>query len=168
MKNITNTPGRAEKSVVSVSLALPRSDVLNAGFEAAYAAGVLSVVGAANDNKDASTKSPASAPSVITVGAVDWQKNRAEWSNFGPLVDIFAAGVDIPSLWSQQGIVSVNSGTSMATPHVSGLVLYLRGKENLLTPDDARDRVLALAQKGVVVNEGVGSPNFLAYHGAGA
>ncbi|KAF2794312.1 subtilisin-like proteinase Mp1 [Melanomma pulvis-pyrius CBS 109.77] len=168
VKNITNTPGRAEKSVVSVSLAYAKSDVLNAGFEAAYAAGVLSVVGAANDNEDASTKSPASEPSVITVGAVDWQKTRAEWSNFGPLVDIFAPGVEIVSLWNKDDFPTTLSGTSMSTPHVSGLVLYLRGKESLLTPDDARDRLLALAQKGVVVNEGVGSPNFLAYHGAGA
>ncbi|KAF2184168.1 subtilase [Zopfia rhizophila CBS 207.26] len=168
VKNITNTPGRASKSVVNLSLAFPTSDALNAGIEAAYAAGVLSVVGAANDGKDASTKSPASAPSAITVGAVAWNKTRASWSNYGLLVDIFAPGVDIPSLWNGQGIESVNSGTSMASPHVAGLVLYLKALENLATPAATTVRVKELALKGVVASPGTGSPNLLTYNGIGA
>lgn len=163
VKNITNTPGRAAKSVINVSLAFPTSDTLNAAFEAASAAGVLSVVGAGNDGKDASTRSPASAPSAITVGAVDWQKTAATWSNFGSSVDIFAPGVDIPSLWNGEGIVSTNSGTSMATPHVAGLVAYLRGKEDLKTNGEVIGKVLELAKKGVVKNAGTGTPNVLAY-----
>ncbi|KAH7379542.1 peptidase S8/S53 domain-containing protein [Pyrenochaeta sp. MPI-SDFR-AT-0127] len=168
VKNATGTPGRAAKSVINVSLALPFSQALNQGFAAAYASGVLSIVGAANDGKVASGKSPASEPTAITVGAVDWQKNAAEWSNFGPLVDIFAPGVDIPSLWNTEGRVATVSGTSMASPHVAGLAAYLQGKEDLNTPAKATQRILELARKGEIKTNRPNTANVLAYHGAGA
>lgn len=168
VKNITGTPGRAAKSVINVSLAFPVSQALNQGFAAAYSAGVLAVVGAANDGKDASGKSPASEPTAITVGAVDWQKNAAEWSNYGPLVDIFAPGVDVSSLYKDEGVVGIVSGTSMASPHVAGLAVYLKGKEDLDTPAKTTQRILELARKGEIKTNRANTPNVLAYHGAGA
>ncbi|KAH8599095.1 peptidase S8/S53 domain-containing protein [Bisporella sp. PMI_857] len=166
VNNITKTPGRAAKSVLNMSLALPTNQAINAAIEAAYNLGVLTVVGAGNDGKDASTRSPASAPFAITAGAIDWTNTRPTWSNYGPLVDIFAPGVRIPSLWNKEGIESVNDGTSMATPHVAGLALYLKAVEGLANPSDTTARIQELASKGQVISAEMNSPNLLAYSGA--
>lgn len=128
--------------------------------------GVLSVVGAGNDAADASTRSPASAPAALAVGAVHWNRTRASFSNYGPRVAVFAPGVDVASLWNVEGVESVNSGTSMSSPHVAGLVCYLKGLESGLdTPAATIARVKGLAIADVVADAGTGSPNLLAYNG---
>ncbi|KAI1379661.1 subtilisin-like serine protease pepD [Hypoxylon crocopeplum] len=166
VNNATGTPGRAAKSVINMSLAFPTSAMLNSAVDAASAMGVLSVVGAGNDGADASTRSPASAATALTVGAVYWNRTKAEWSNYGPDVDIFAPGVDVASLWNREGVESVNSGTSMSSPHGVGLALYLKGLEvGLDTPAATVSRIKELAISGVVANAGSGSPNLLAYNG---
>lgn len=128
--------------------------------------GVLSVVGAGNDGALASTRSPASAATALTVGAVNFNRTRASWSNYGPDVDVFAPGVDVASLWNEEGLESVNSGTSMSSPHIAGLVCYLKGLESGLDkPADTIARVKELATPDVVIDAGSGSPNLVAYNG---
>ncbi|XXG98948.1 hypothetical protein Hte_005281 [Hypoxylon texense] len=168
VNNATGTPGRAAKSVINMSLAFTTSPTLNAAVDAAAAAGVLSVVGAGNDDADASARSPASAPSALAVGAVSWNRTRAYFSNYGPAVAVFAPGVDVASLWNVEGVESVNSGTSMSSPHVAGLVCYLKGLESgsgLDSPAATVARVKQLAIADVVADAGTGSPNLLAYNG---
>lgn len=70
---------------------------LNDMAEELLNAGVFVVAGAGNDNEDTSRVSPASEPSICTVGAMDNNNHIWERSNHGPLVDIFAPGVDILS-----------------------------------------------------------------------
>lgn len=117
---------------------------------------------------DASNYSPASAPNAITVGAISSNNTRASFSNWGPVLDIFAPGVDILSTWigSDTATNSI-SGTSMATPHISGLVLYLQALEGLRTPDKIATRLSELATTDAVSATGAGSPNKLAYNGSG-
>ncbi|KAK1687499.1 peptidase S8/S53 domain-containing protein [Colletotrichum godetiae] len=165
VNNITDTPGRVSQAVINMSLAFPKSDVMNSAIDAAFDLGVTTVVGAGNDGKDASAKSPASAQKAITVGAIAWNWTRADWSNFGPDVNIFAPGLDIPSLWRQPGQVSVVSGTSMATPHVAGLVAYLQALYPLQNAAAVVEKLNELAIKGVVGNPGSGSANILAHSG---
>ncbi|KAI5920666.1 subtilisin-like serine protease pepD [Camillea tinctor] len=167
VNNMTNTPGRAAKSVINMSLAIPTSESLNSAVDAAFDLGVLTVVGAGNDGADASTRSPASAAKAVTVGAVDWTRARPNWSNYGPGVDVFAPGVDVASLWNTEGVESVNSGTSMSSPHVAGLALYLKGLGDgeADAPADAVERIKGLALQGVVSAEGEGSPNLLVWNG---
>ncbi|KAI1499292.1 peptidase S8/S53 domain-containing protein [Biscogniauxia marginata] len=166
VNNMTNTEGRAAKSVISISLAIGTSEALNSAIDAAFELGALTVVGAGNDGADASTRSPASAASAITVGAVDWTRTRPSWSNYGPGVDVFAPGVDVASIWNVEGVESVISGTSTSTPHVSGLVLYLRALEGGLdSPARTVARVKELASEGIVADAGTGSPNLLVYNG---
>lgn len=158
--------GRAANAVISMSLGGPLSVAFNAAVEAATSNGVLSVVAAGNSYADASRFSPASAPSAITVGAVDVDNNKPGFSNFGELVDVFAPGVDVLSTWiGGEDATNTISGTSMACPHVAGLALYLKALEGLESPESVAERIVGLATEDVVGSPGEQSPNRLAYNG---
>ncbi|OBR16527.1 Alkaline protease [Colletotrichum higginsianum IMI 349063] len=140
---------------------------MNSAIDAAFDLGVTTVVGAGNDGQDASATSPASAGKAITVGAVAWNRSRSDWSNYGPDVNIFAPGVDIPSLWKElDSADKLSSGTSMATPHVAGLVSYLQSVHSLANAAAVVKKLDELALKGAVGNTGAGSSNALAFNGA--
>ncbi|KAB5578875.1 extracellular alkaline serine protease [Coniochaeta sp. 2T2.1] len=159
--------GRVGKAVINMSLGGGTSKAFNNAVEAAYQAGIVTVVAAGNQGRDVGSDSPASAASAITVGAVDNNDRQAPYSNYGRAVDIYAPGSGIPSAWigSNSGTGTM-SGTSMACPHVSGLVLYLMAKEGLSNPGAIAARIKGLGSQGVVTGLGSGSPNLLAYNGA--
>ncbi|KAJ5037329.1 uncharacterized protein L3040_007505 [Drepanopeziza brunnea f. sp. 'multigermtubi'] len=162
----TNAPA---KSVLSMSLGGTLSTALNTAVRNTIAKGVTVVVAAGNDNKNAASFSPASEPLAITVGAIDINDNRASFSNFGALVDIFAPGVNVLSSWiGSNSATNTISGTSMATPHVAGLAAYLIALEGLSTPAAVQARIKALGIAGKVISPGTGSPNLIAYNGNGA
>ncbi|KAM7184443.1 subtilisin-like proteinase Mp1 [Naviculisporaceae sp. PSN 640] len=174
VNNITSSSLQA-RSVISMSLGGPLSEAFNAAVSEAYNLGVLSIVAAGNDGIDAREVSPASAPQAITVGAIDVFNTRPYWSNYGEAVDIFAPGVDVLSCWNDDDESAVLlEGTSMATPHVSGLVLYLRaldektGLGRVRAVEDVVKVVKSWGTQGVVLDGGEGSPNLLAYNGNGA
>jgi len=112
--------------IMSMSLGGPQSKALNKIIASVTAAGFPVVAAAGNDNVNAKHKSPASAPSAITVGATDIFDRRASFSNFGALIDIWAPGVSIKSAWIRhQDDTQTLQGTSMACPHVSGYAAQL-------------------------------------------
>ncbi|KAL4808300.1 alkaline protease 1 [Aspergillus unguis] len=159
---------RTGKSAINMSLGGGYSYAFNNAVEDAYDAGVLSVVAAGNDNTDASESSPASAPNALTVAASTVDNARASFSNYGDVVDIFAPGEDILSAWiGSSTATNTISGTSMATPHIVGLSLYLMALEGLSTPSAVTSRIKELATEDVLSNVR-GSPNALAFNGADA
>lgn len=130
----------------------------NAVYQATQA-GMFVAVAAGNDGKDASNYSPASERSACTVGATDSSDNRASFSNYGSIVDIFAPGVNIISTWiGSSTATNTISGTSMATPHIAGLAAYLIGLEGSRTPAALCSRIQSLSTKNVIANVGSGSP----------
>lgn len=85
--------------VANMSLGGGYSQSLNDGAAQMVRSGVFLAVAAGNDHKDASNTSPASEPSVCTVGATDKSDSLASFSNFGRALDILAPGVNILSTW---------------------------------------------------------------------
>ncbi|PLB42462.1 S8 family peptidase [Aspergillus candidus] len=157
---------RTSKASINMSLGGSFSQAFNDAVQDAFEKGVLSIVAAGNENADASDSSPASAPDAITVAAISENNARAEFSNFGKVVDIFAPGEDILSAWiGSKTATNTISGTSMATPHVVGLSLYLMSLEDLDGPAAVTKKIKDLATPDVVTDVS-GSPNALAYTGA--
>ncbi|VTT55465.1 unnamed protein product [Fusarium fujikuroi] len=116
--------------VVNMSFSVAPSPAINAAARYIVKSGYFLAVAAGNDDTDASQVSPSNEPMACTVGATAENDTRASFSNYGVLVDIFAPGIVIKSTWIRGG-VKLESGTSMATPHVTGLAAYLLGLKNI-------------------------------------
>jgi len=118
-------------------------------IKASETAGALFVAAAGNDsnNNDETPSYPASysVPNIISVAAVDNTGTKASFSNYGKRsVHIGAPGVNIYS--STGGAYDSWSGTSMATPHVSGVAALLWSHEPNLTAAQVRERLLLTAR----------------------
>lgn len=105
------------------------------------AVGIVVVAAAGNEGEGANTVGyPASDPNVLAVAAVDDANQRVWFSSTGPAVLFAAPGWAITSTYLQGGWATM-SGTSMAAPHISGMVcliqsLALRILGKFLAPDD--------------------------------
>ncbi len=121
------------------------------------ASDTLFVVAAGNENNDLRVEKkrfvPATfhLPNLLTVGAINDKKELADFSNIGEnIVDVYAPGVHIKSAWPSGDLLKpgyhVASGTSMATPYVSGLASRILEAKANLSGQELRDEVLALAK----------------------
>jgi len=153
-------------SVANMSLGGGKSTAINSAAAAAVSSGVFFAVAAGNSNDDSKYYSPASEPSVCTVGATDIADARAYFSNYGVGVDVFAPGVDVLSSWIG-GVDETNtiSGTSMASPHVAGLGAYLLGLLGPKTPAELCQHLKDTATVGSITGLPSGTVNALAYNG---
>ena len=111
--------------VANLSLGGGVSNAVDNAVIALAAAGVKVVLAAGNESQDASNSSPArvNGDNIYTVSASDSNDKMASFSNHGNTVDIAAPGVGVKSLKVGGGVVTY-SGTSMAAPHVAGLLMY--------------------------------------------
>jgi len=138
--------GKSEDAA-NMNLSGPVSSALNDAVIAA-SANVKFALSAGNESDDANNHSPSSAnaPNIYTISAMDKSDVFAYFSNYGPSVDYCAPGVSILSLWKGGGMNTI-SGTSMATPHVCGLLLL--GTVN---------------SDGTVKQDPDGNPDLIAHH----
>ena len=150
-----------------MSLGGGASSALDTAVANSVASGVTFAVAAGNSNTDACTTSPARAPSAITVGATTTTDDRASYSNYGTCLDLFAPGSGITSDWNTSDTATNTiSGTSMATPHVTGsAALYLADHPGS-SPAAVTSGLLAAATTGHVTAPGTGSPNLLDFVGS--
>jgi oryzin len=160
------TKNRTTIAAINMSLGGGFSEIMNDAISSAFNEGVVTVVAAGNEADEAKKYSPASAAGAITVGAIDSTWRMAAYSNYGDAVDLFAPGSGITSTWiGSASATATLSGTSMASPHVAGLVLYLQSVERLCKPSEIAERLVALATTGKITQLGAGSPNTIAYNG---
>lgn len=140
--------------VVNMSIGGSKDSEVNAITAKLVSAGLVVVAAAGNSNADACNYSPASAPGVIAVGAIDSSDAKASFSNWGSCVDISAPGVGINSANSLNHSVSLKkSGTSQASPFVAGVVATYISSGSVKSTTEAEPYLDSLAQNGIVTVE---------------
>lgn len=121
--------------------------------------GSIVVVAAGNNNFDASKSSPGNCEDVITVGATDKNGKRSYFSNYGSRVDVSAPGGD-RRYWGGGILSTLNAGktapgkadyaeyqgTSMAAPHVAGIVALMKAVDPKLTYAQAKKALQSTSQ----------------------
>lgn len=149
---VPGAPANANPADV-INLSLGGSGACGVSYQDAFddliAAGVVSVVAAGNSAVNASGARPANCDGVITVAATSKTGDQAYYTNFGTVVEIAAPGGEQSFANDPDGVLSTLNagttvpagdnyiyyqGTSMAAPHVAGLVSLMMGEQPSLTP----------------------------------
>jgi len=137
--------------VASMSLGADQGNpALADAVEAMRKAGVILI--AAAGNSGGTVGYPAAYPGAIAVAASDSKDKLASFSSRGAAVAVIAPGVDVKSTYMGGGYDTL-SGTSMATPHVSGLTALYVATHKGATPEQARAALKAASTKLVGVPE---------------
>jgi subtilisin family serine protease len=149
-------------AVANMSLGGGFSSATNTAANNLAASGVFLAVAAGNSNADACNSSPASAANTTTVAASASNDSRASFSNFGGCVDLYAPGVSIKSDWLSGGTNTI-SGTSMATPHVTGVAALYKAVNGDASYSTIRSWLTNNATLNVISGNPSGTPNRLLY-----
>jgi subtilisin family serine protease len=152
------------KGIINMSLGGSFSYTLNKLIEQAVSRNnnIFFIVASGNENANSCFSSPTSSKSVLSVMATDKLNNRAYFSNYGTCSDIYAPGVDIVSTYLNNGIASL-SGTSMATPIVSGVVAKYINRYPHLNFKELKKTILNYSTKDIVLNNKRDTPNRFIY-----
>jgi cerevisin len=156
---ISNVKVTTRPSVVNLSLGGSVSASVDTAVQSVIAALIPVVAAAGNDNYDARTTSPACSPGAITVGACNIHDTKCTFSNWGKDVNVWAPGENIISTCPGGGTNTLD-GTSMATPHVSGLLAYLISLDTITVPEN----FWVYAHVGILNEIPFGTANRLAYN----
>jgi subtilisin family serine protease len=155
-------------AVVSMSLGGEYDEILNDAVQTVIDAGISVIAAAGNSATDACDVSPASAPNAITVGAINSDYTFASYSNRdiaggSTCVSVLAPGTNIRSLaaWNSSGYLS-QSGTSMATPVVSGIAALYLAKNPGATPAQIKSAILSHAVDYLNIDAPAGTTSLVA------
>src|SRR5919202_1129095 len=153
---VTGNHLAGQSAVANMSLGGGASSSLDTAVNNSINDGVSYAIAAGNGDAfgnplDACTVSPARVGAAMTISATDRTDTRASWANYGNCVDWFAPGVSITSAWySSDTATNTISGTSMATPHTTGVAaLYLQTHAGA-SPATVRSALYNLTTKSIV------------------
>ncbi|KAG0235025.1 autophagic serine protease Alp2 [Mortierella sp. GBAus27b] len=162
-------------SVANMSLGGGKSRPLESAITGAIRKGMHVAAAAGNDNRDACNYSPGGTEAAVTVAASDVDDARAYYSNHGRCVDVFAPGTNIESTWKGgPNARNTISGTSMASPHVAGLIAYYLSlapttesafHTGPITPQEMKDLLKSRATTNTLRDVDSNTPNLLVFNG---
>ena len=141
--NCLNWTANQGVKVISMSLGGGESSTLQAAVRNAVAKDILLVAAAGNDG-DSTANYPAAYPEVMSVAATDRNDQRASFSNANADVEIAAPGVAILSTFLAGTYIELD-GTSMATPHVSGVAAVVFSQSPGISASSVRSRLTSTA-----------------------
>ncbi|WP_395375699.1 S8 family peptidase [Marinicella sp. W31] len=139
--------------VINLSLASinpsPCAPMIQQVINAADAAGAFIVAGAGNNDELASRRWPANCNKSFVVAGISRGADKAYYSNFGNLSEVDVAAPGGEDFTAAEGVLSLGGandyvylfGTSMSTPHVSGLAALLLSVDSQLTPQELRNLI---------------------------
>lgn len=133
--------------IISMSIGGGASATLESAVNYAWGKGSILVAAAGNDGSSNSIDYPAAYANVIAVGATNSAKARASFSDMGPQLDIMAPGDAVWSTtFSSTTSYGTMSGTSMATPHVAGVLALAMSCAPTATNVQVRNALYATAE----------------------
>lgn len=142
---------RGRPAVISMSLGGGIFQAIDDAVQNAHSMGVTVVVAAGNSLADACSHSPARSPFAITVGGTAEGDVLYSITNGGSCVDIFAPGQNVLGAgFPCNNCSRTLSGTSMATPLVSGVVAILLQRQPGMTPDQVKAKLISDSLKNVI------------------
>ncbi len=131
--------------VINMSFAGPADPAIGRSLEAARKKGIVLVAAAGNEGAKSAPLYPAADPNVIAVSATDADDKLLEQSNRGNHIAIAAPGSQI-MVAIPDGGYEVSSGTSYSAAEISGIIALLIERKPGLTPDQARNVLMATAK----------------------
>jgi serine protease len=147
-------------------------------IDAAVGRGSVVVVAAGNSNMEAARFTPCNQQQVICVGATRFSGKRASYSNYGSAVHVVAPGGEVLEDANGDGypdgvlstfqdgatpVFQFEQGTSMATPHVAGVVALMKARSPALTAAQAKMALTSTANTAFRCSEGCGAGMVNAY-----
>ncbi len=156
------TANHANPAVANMSLGGGKSSALDQAVTNLWNSGVFLAVAAGNDNADACGSSPAGATGVFTVAASERTDAKASYSNWGTCVEAYGPGSSIKSTYLA-GTTMTLSGTSMATPHVTGVAALYKATFGDAASATVSNWIINNATTAVITGNPSGTPNRLLF-----
>ena len=156
------TANHASPAVANMSLGGGKSAALDQAVTNLWNSGVFLAVAAGNDNADACNASPAGASGVFTVAASEKTDAKASYSNWGTCVEAYGPGSAIKSTYLA-GLTMTLSGTSMATPHVTGVAALYKAANGDQSSATVSNWIISNATTGAITGNPSGTPNRLLF-----
>jgi subtilisin family serine protease len=159
------TANAVHPAVANMSIGGSANAAMDDAVRNSIASGVTYSVVAGASNSDASNFSPARVAEALTVGASDRNDCVASFSNFGPVLDIYAPGVQITGPWIGSDTASMTLSGSASSAHVAGgAALYLHDHPDA-SPAEVAAYLTSTATQGALCNVPPNTANTLLYVG---
>nr|WP_089954149.1 S8 family peptidase [Lentzea xinjiangensis] len=143
------TRNAVKPAVANMSLGGSASTALDTAVKRSVDSGVSYTVAAGGGNTDPAGSSPQRVSQAICVGALTQNDTKSSSSNSGPLVDIWAPGVGIPSAWhTGDSATATLSGSSMAAPHAAGVAARYLELNRAATPEQVERALVTTGTAG--------------------